>query len=65
MKIAKEAVKLWLKSLPNNCYFNIFSFGSTYESIFPTCKEYNQKTFDEAMARIEKFTNNLNGTEIL
>ena len=34
MKNAKEALFLFLKSLPAGCYFNIVSFGSSYSSLF-------------------------------
>ena len=34
MKNAKEALFLFLKSLPADCYFNIVSFGSSYSSLF-------------------------------
>lgn len=31
----KDTLLLLLKSLPMGCYFNIYSFGSRYEHIFP------------------------------
>ena len=34
MDNAKEALFLFLKSLPADCYFNIVSFGSRYSSLF-------------------------------
>ncbi|XP_028429052.1 von Willebrand factor A domain-containing protein 5A isoform X1 [Perca flavescens] len=35
IKSARETLLLLLKSLPMGCYFNIYSFGSSYEHIFP------------------------------
>jgi len=34
MKMAREALVFFLKSIPSQCYFNIVSFGSRYTSIF-------------------------------
>ena len=34
MDNANEALFLFLKSLPTDCYFNIVSFGSNYSSLF-------------------------------
>uniref|UniRef100_A0A3Q3L149 von Willebrand factor A domain containing 5A n=1 Tax=Mastacembelus armatus TaxID=205130 RepID=A0A3Q3L149_9TELE len=62
---ARDTLLLLLKSLPMGCYFNIYSFGSTYEHIFPKSVEYSQKTMEEAVKKVEQMTANLGGTEIL
>ena len=31
----QDTLLLLLKSLPMGCYFNIYGFGSNYESFFP------------------------------
>ena len=31
---AKEALFLFLKSLPADCYFNVISFGNSYSALF-------------------------------
>ncbi|KAK3602218.1 hypothetical protein CHS0354_039964 [Potamilus streckersoni] len=35
---AKEALLLFLKSIPVDSYFNVIGFGSGFESLFPTSK---------------------------
>ncbi|CAL8238084.1 unnamed protein product, partial [Merluccius merluccius] len=62
---AKETLLLLLKSLPVGCYFNIYSFGSTYTHIFPKSVVYSQKTMDEALKVIEGMGADMGGTEIL
>ncbi|XP_014880799.1 von Willebrand factor A domain-containing protein 5A-like isoform X2 [Poecilia latipinna] len=62
---AKDTLLLLLKSLPMGCYFNIYSFGSTFEHIFPTSVEYSEKTMEEALKKVEKMGDDLGGTEIL
>ena len=32
---AKESLLIFLKSLPEDSYFNVFSFGNSYVSLFP------------------------------
>ncbi|XP_028428800.1 von Willebrand factor A domain-containing protein 5A isoform X1 [Perca flavescens] len=65
IKSARETLLLLLKSLPMGCYFNIYSFGSSYEHIFPKSVEYSQKTMEEALKKIEEMGADLGGTEIL
>ncbi|XP_027900800.1 von Willebrand factor A domain-containing protein 5A-like isoform X6 [Xiphophorus couchianus] len=62
---ARDTLLLLLKSLPMGCYFNIYSFGSTFEHIFPKSVEYSEKTMEEALNKVEKMGDNLGGTEIL
>uniref|UniRef100_A0A3P9BH35 VWFA domain-containing protein n=1 Tax=Maylandia zebra TaxID=106582 RepID=A0A3P9BH35_9CICH len=47
------------------CYFNIYSFGSSYEHIFPKSVEYGEKTMEEALKKVEQMEADLGGTEIL
>ncbi|XP_041662234.1 von Willebrand factor A domain-containing protein 5A-like [Cheilinus undulatus] len=62
---AIDTLLLLLKSLPLGCYFNIYSFGSGYEHIFPKSVEYSQKTMEEALKKVGEMEANLGGTEIL
>ena len=36
MELAKEALGLFLHSLPTSSYFNIVIFGNDFKSLFPT-----------------------------
>ncbi|KAK7882530.1 hypothetical protein WMY93_028704 [Mugilogobius chulae] len=62
---ARYTLLLLLKSLPMGCYFNIYSFGSSFEQIFKESVEYNQKTMEEALEKVKTMDANLGGTEIL
>ncbi|KAM9733374.1 von Willebrand factor A domain-containing protein 5A-like [Menidia menidia] len=62
---ARDTLLLLLKSLPMGCYFNIYSFGSRFEHIFPTSVEYSEKTMEDALKKVEQMQANLGGTEIL
>ncbi|XP_071988861.1 von Willebrand factor A domain-containing protein 5A-like isoform X5 [Engystomops pustulosus] len=62
---AKETLVLLLKSLPLGCYFNIFGFGSRFESFFTESKEYTQQSMEEAVKKVNEMKANLGGTEIL
>uniref|UniRef100_A0A8C6TMH4 von Willebrand factor A domain-containing protein 5A-like n=1 Tax=Neogobius melanostomus TaxID=47308 RepID=A0A8C6TMH4_9GOBI len=62
---ARDTLLLLLKSLPMGCFFNIYSFGSTFEQIFPESVEYKQKTMEEALKTVEMMQADLGGTEIL
>ncbi|XP_074536372.1 von Willebrand factor A domain-containing protein 5A-like isoform X2 [Halichoeres trimaculatus] len=62
---ARDTLLLLLKSLPMGCYFNIYSFGSSFQHIFPKSVEYNQKTMEEALQKVGEMQADLGGTEIL
>uniref|UniRef100_A0A671S7Q7 VWFA domain-containing protein n=1 Tax=Sinocyclocheilus anshuiensis TaxID=1608454 RepID=A0A671S7Q7_9TELE len=62
---AKDTLLLLLKSLPMGCYFNIYGFGSRFESFFPLSVEYNQDTMDQALKKVKEMQADMGGTEIL
>ncbi|XP_039106197.1 von Willebrand factor A domain-containing protein 5A isoform X1 [Hyaena hyaena] len=65
IEAAKETLILLLKSLPINCYFNIYGFGSSFEAFFPNSVKYSQDTMEEALRRVKLMRADLGGTEIL
>ncbi|XP_056308368.1 von Willebrand factor A domain-containing protein 5A-like [Danio aesculapii] len=62
---AKDTLLLLLKSLPMGCYFNIYGFGSRFESFFPQSVEYNQDKMDQALKKVKEMRADMGGTEIL
>nr|XP_056720364.1 von Willebrand factor A domain-containing protein 5A-like [Euleptes europaea] len=62
---AKETLILLLKSLPLGCFFNIYGFGSTYDSFYPQSVEYTQQTMSDSLQRVKALDADLGGTEIL
>ncbi|XP_075768135.1 von Willebrand factor A domain-containing protein 5A-like isoform X2 [Pelodiscus sinensis] len=62
---AKETLVLLLKSLPLGCYFNIYGFGSCFESFYPRSVEYTQQTMADSLQRVQQLRADLGGTEIL
>ena len=61
---AKNALELFLHSLPADCYFNIFSFGSSFDSLFSASKKYDDDTLASAKALVAGMEANYGGTEI-
>jgi hypothetical protein len=60
----KNALKVFLKSLPVGVKFNICSFGSRYSFLWPKSKAYSQSSLDEAMKHVGSFSANFGGTEM-
>lgn len=62
---ASETLILFMKSLPENCYFNIIGFGSRYEQLFSEGSvPYSQPNLDKAVAHLTGLQANLGGTEL-
>lgn len=60
-----DVMNVFLRSLPEQCSFNIASFGSSVSWLWPVSKAYNQEQLDMASKHVEQFQANLGGTEIL
>jgi len=64
IRLAKEALQVFLHSLPPTSFFNIILFGSTFEYLFPHSKKYDDDTLKDAKESSASITANLGGTEI-
>ena len=64
IKIASNALKLFIQSLPSKSYYQIIGFGSTFKKYDKAPKEYTQKNIDESLALIDTLKADLAGTDI-
>ncbi|KAG0225921.1 hypothetical protein BGW42_004044 [Actinomortierella wolfii] len=64
MNLARSALRVFLKSIPVGIKFNICSFGSRYQFLWPKSQSYNSDTLDEALLCVEGMTANFGGTEM-
>ena len=68
MRIAREAMDLFIRSLPPGCAFSIISFGSSFDSLVHgdgdvlICQDESRNF---AIEQIKTFECNYGGTEIL
>ena len=65
MDSAKETLLLFLKSLPDGCYFNVVGFGSSYKTLFKKSELYNDANLKKATDLAKSMQADLGGTEIL
>ncbi|CAF1140001.1 unnamed protein product [Rotaria sp. Silwood1] len=64
--LAREAMFLFLKSLPLNCHFNIIRFGSTHQALFNEITAiYNEQNAQKAEQLTNQLQADLDGTELL
>ena len=61
---AKEALILFLRSIPPGSSFNVISFGSGFEKMYPSAVEYSQENLNHSIEEVEQFKADLGGTEI-
>lgn len=62
---AKETLMLFLKSIPDGCYFNIVGFGSRYSFLFKQSAPYDQTHLDQASDHCRAINADMGGTDIL
>ncbi|KAL6055822.1 von Willebrand factor A domain-containing protein 5A [Balamuthia mandrillaris] len=65
MRQTKNALRLFLHSLPLGTLFNVIGFGSRHETMFTASREYNDQSLAEAIAYVNRMEANLGGTSIL
>ncbi|CAF2100033.1 unnamed protein product [Rotaria magnacalcarata] len=64
--LAREAMLLFLKSLPVNCHFNIIRFGSNHQALFNEITAiYNEENSQKAEQLTKQLRADLGGTELL
>ncbi|CAI2384133.1 unnamed protein product [Moneuplotes crassus] len=62
--IAKEALTLYIRSLPPRCEFNILCFGGSHKFMMSSYQTYNDESVKEAMRIIDGIKANNFGTEL-
>ena len=64
IQLAKEALKLFLHSMPVDCFFNIYSFGSHFSSLFQESQCYDDDELEEAKKHVNAMSADFGGTEV-
>ena len=64
MDNAKEALKLFVSSLPKDSYFNIISFGNSYMGLYQSPVKYSDKNIKITLNHINNMSANMGGTEL-
>jgi Ca-activated chloride channel family protein len=62
---AKQALEICLKGLEPGTAFNIYRFGSTFDSLFEKPVKYDGQTLDTALGYLARVEADLGGTEML
>eukprot|EP00727_Mastigamoeba_balamuthi_P011391 m51a1_g6875 hypothetical protein (1067) ;mRNA; f:192225-196170 len=62
---AKQALQLCLRGIPESSLFNIYTFGSTWKSLWKESLKYNEANFKVATEFVSKMAGDMGGTEIL
>ncbi|KAI1411474.1 VIT-domain-containing protein [Hypoxylon sp. FL1857] len=62
----KSSLRFFLKGIPVGRKFNIWSFGSSFERLWPTSRVYSSESLQIALDHVERqFKANMGGTELL
>ncbi|CAI2384876.1 unnamed protein product [Moneuplotes crassus] len=64
MALAKEALALYINSLPPRCEFNILRFGDDHEFLFEDYQIYSNESLQEAIELIDEIEDDMGGTEL-
>jgi Ca-activated chloride channel family protein len=62
---AKKALKIAVNALIPGIMFDIYLFGSSFKSLYPQSKAYDNNTLKEALKYLDEASASLGGTEVL
>jgi hypothetical protein len=62
---ARFCLDLFIRSLPENSFFNVVRFGSSFELLFPRSQRYEKESVEAALAWAKSLEADLRGTELL
>ncbi|KAH3745480.1 von willebrand factor a [Pelomyxa schiedti] len=65
MNQAKNALQIFLRSLPVGSLFNVIGFGSQYKPLFSDSQRYNDTNFAKACSHIDSMSADMGGTDLL
>lgn len=54
MKNVRKTLQIFLRSLPESCYFDIVDFGSSFESLFGRPTKYCDETLQTAVKSVDQ-----------
>ncbi|KAL4882370.1 von Willebrand factor type A domain-containing protein [Aspergillus karnatakaensis] len=60
----KSSMQFFLRGLPRS-RFNIYCFGSNFESLWPSSQSYGEHTLNQALHYVSCFSNDMGGTDLL
>ena len=61
----REALQVFLKSLPETCRFNLVGFGDSISSLWESPMQYNQNSLDTATQYVSSLNADMGGTDLL
>lgn len=61
----RNALQLCLRSMTPGCRFNIIGYGSTFKSLFPESRAYDDASLAAASAHVAGLQADMGGTEVL
>jgi len=64
IEMSRLALILALKSLPEDSFFNVVSFGTNHEFLYPESVLYSEVTLKESVEEMEDVKANMGGTDI-
>lgn len=64
IRLVRQALKLFLHSLPADCYVNVVGFGFSHQPLYAASRRYGADVLAETLTHTDDLEANMGGTEI-